>query len=186
MALTCNAQVLACGCNDADSCNDCAGVPNGNAQVLACGCNDDDSFESELDQSTEPEIEIVAIVTFPSLNVCDVTEMQVEEALDIVVDYPFAFVMDEQEYGNLTITVHVYIEELDDAEDFLAEAATALGDIATVGGFEVSPFVIILTEEIILAEPDDNSASVEIDIVYDQGVTTQLCIAVAIFVVCAF
>jgi hypothetical protein len=40
-----NAQMLACGCNDADSCNDCAGVPNGNAEVLACGCNDADSCD---------------------------------------------------------------------------------------------------------------------------------------------
>jgi hypothetical protein len=36
-------EVLACGCDDADSCNDCHGVPNGNGEDLACGCDDADS-----------------------------------------------------------------------------------------------------------------------------------------------
>jgi hypothetical protein len=46
-----NAEVLACGCDDADSCNDCAGVPNGNAEVLQCGCDDADSCIVEAGSS---------------------------------------------------------------------------------------------------------------------------------------
>ena len=35
-----DAQDLACGCNDADSCNDCAGVPNGDSALDDCGVCD--------------------------------------------------------------------------------------------------------------------------------------------------
>jgi len=34
-----DAQILACGCNDATSCLDCAGMPYGDAEDLGCGCN---------------------------------------------------------------------------------------------------------------------------------------------------
>ena len=35
-----DAEDLACGCNDADSCNDCAGVPNGDSTLDDCGVCD--------------------------------------------------------------------------------------------------------------------------------------------------
>ena len=119
------------------------------------------------------------------MSLADVQEIDVEEAVDPYLEYLFDIVNMEDMGGSLVVTVHIYIEDFNEAGAFIDEIPAILENIESVGDFEVDATVVI--EDLMTSDEPEGappSASVASESIFQFSSDT--CYLVRLFCVLCF